>query len=451
MPSQARLAPNWKDEVNQRIAAHKNRKPVPVAEIGSATPEHHASSNRAAAAAARVAARFAKAPSYGDILENEARAALRAAEAVSRAALQAQAAAESVLAELQAAKATQPEWQFHDAESNATPIDEPIEAQQYPAPRVEEMHASPVIDQPLLEPEEWREPPTERPSYEIRWEPDAPIMHPETAAINSRLQTGDGYEGAPTELEEEIEVVEPDLPIHANLIQFPREIVATRKVRPRRAEGPFAEQLEHDQQLSIFEVEPEAVSTDPVAEEAMDPASVPTWMAPEWSGMELEARPVRDLRERAQFDQLEEPMPEIAMHRGIDQAPLTLRMMAAVVDGSLVLAATTAVTYEIVSRAHSLPAMRPAELGAAAGLLVMSAIYLALFSAMGADTPGMRYARIALCTFDSENPTQKMRFQRMAALTLSVLPVGVGVLWSLFDEDRLSWHDRLSGTFLRAY
>jgi uncharacterized RDD family membrane protein YckC len=31
------------------------------------------------------------------------------------------------------------------------------------------------------------------------------------------------------------------------------------------------------------------------------------------------------------------------------------------------------------------------------------------------------------------------------------LPVGVGMLWSIFDEDRLSWHDRLSGTYLRTY
>ena len=34
--------------------------------------------------------------------------------------------------------------------------------------------------------------------------------------------------------------VEPAQPIYANLIQFPREMVATRKVRPRLAEGPLA-------------------------------------------------------------------------------------------------------------------------------------------------------------------------------------------------------------------
>jgi hypothetical protein len=34
-------------------------------------------------------------------------------------------------------------------------------------------------------------------------------------------------------------------------------------------------------------------------------------------------------------------------------------------------------------------------------------------------------------------------------MLLSVLPLGLGVMWSIFDEDHLSWHDRLSGTYLR--
>jgi uncharacterized RDD family membrane protein YckC len=37
------------------------------------------------------------------------------------------------------------------------------------------------------------------------------------------------------------------------------------------------------------------------------------------------------------------------------------------------------------------------------------------------------------------------------ALILSLLPVGLGVAWAIFDEDHLTWHDRLSGTYLRRY
>jgi hypothetical protein len=37
----------------------------------------------------------------------------------------------------------------------------------------------------------------------------------------------------------------------------------------------------------------------------------------------------------------------------------------------------------------------------------------------------------------------------LSALILSVLPAGLGLAWSIFDEEHLSWHDRLSRTYLR--
>jgi uncharacterized RDD family membrane protein YckC len=431
LPSQARISPNWKEEVNQRLAAHKNRKPVPVAEQNASAPEQHASNNRATAAAARVAARFANAPRYSELLESEARAAVRAAEAVSRAALQAQAAAESVLAELEAAKAIEPEWQFNEDEASM--------ATQNLRHAVDEMRAEPVVDD---QPDQ---------SYHIRWEPDTPRLSPETEIANSRIESEEWRETANFLEEESVKTVEPDQPIHANLIQFPREIVATRKARPRRVEGPFAAQHEQDMQLSIFEVEPEAISIDPVSADTMNPESAPTWMSAEWSGMELDEHPVHALHNDVQLEYFEEPVAVAVKNRAIYQAPLSLRAMAAIVDGSLVLAALSAVTWEVASHSRSLPGMRAAEMGAGIGLLLMSALYLGLFNALGQGTPGMRYARIALSTFEGEIPSRKMRFNRLAALILSVLPVGVGMLWSIFDEDRLSWHDRLSGTYLRTY
>jgi hypothetical protein len=34
-------------------------------------------------------------------------------------------------------------------------------------------------------------------------------------------------------------------------------------------------------------------------------------------------------------------------------------------------------------------------------------------------------------------------------MLLSILPVGLGLVWSLFDDDHLSWHDRYSQTYPR--
>jgi uncharacterized RDD family membrane protein YckC len=65
------------------------------------------------------------------------------------------------------------------------------------------------------------------------------------------------------------------------------------------------------------------------------------------------------------------------------------------------------------------------------------------------STPGMMYAGISLCTFDEEFPTRTQLRDRLGALMVSVLPMGLGLAWSIFDEDHLSWHDRLSRTYQR--
>jgi hypothetical protein len=63
----------------------------------------------------------------------------------------------------------------------------------------------------------------------------------------------------------------------------------------------------------------------------------------------------------------------------------------------------------------------------------------------------MKYARVSLCTFNNQSPTRAQQLGRFGALLLSVLPVGLGLAWALFDENHLCWHDRLSQTYLRKY
>jgi uncharacterized RDD family membrane protein YckC len=40
---------------------------------------------------------------------------------------------------------------------------------------------------------------------------------------------------------------------------------------------------------------------------------------------------------------------------------------------------------------------------------------------------------------------------RFFAAMVSWLPAGLGFLWSLWDKDRLTWHDRLSRTHIVYY
>jgi uncharacterized RDD family membrane protein YckC len=444
LPNQAGLPPSWKQEVNQRVAAHKDRKISSAAEPEAIAEPHHSASSRAAAAAARVAARYANAPSYSEILAGEARAAVRAAEAVSKAALEAQAAAESVLAGIEAASAAEPAWEMRSLGVEA-PLD------------VEERQANAEPGQTLDRQAHERE------GFEIRWESDLPGRQPESAATrathgagiadaaleNWREPAWPGQEGPGGEA---IEAVEPAQPIHANLIEFPREIVATRKVRPRLAEGSHAA---IEGQLSIFEVDPGSISMGPAAAGAVDMASAPAWTGAEWSGIELDAQPQREFLEQAPVRSSTEPARQtdqaLDEAPNVELAPMNLRLMAAMVNGALMMSAFLVAALVAAVNVKDLPPVREVEIGAAVALAVIAALYHALFYAFAKGTPGAKYAGIALCTFDGKNPTRAQRFSRLVGLLLSVVPVGLGVMWAVFDEDHLSWHDRLSQTYLRKY
>ena len=66
----------------------------------------------------------------------------------------------------------------------------------------------------------------------------------------------------------------------------------------------------------------------------------------------------------------------------------------------------------------------------------------------GAETPGMRWVGLRVVSFDGQSLTAQQRFTRAWATVLSTTALGLGFVWSLADEDKLSWHDRLSKTFL---
>ena len=86
----------------------------------------------------------------------------------------------------------------------------------------------------------------------------------------------------------------------------------------------------------------------------------------------------------------------------------------------------------------------PLFLAAGAGVVVF---YRLLWCYACGDSPGMRWARLALINFDGQAPTRKERLSRMAAGFLSIGAGGLGLLWSLVDEETLTWHDHISKTF----
>jgi uncharacterized RDD family membrane protein YckC len=87
------------------------------------------------------------------------------------------------------------------------------------------------------------------------------------------------------------------------------------------------------------------------------------------------------------------------------------------------------------------------------GILIYGALFLMVgfayglcFALAGADTPGMVWTALRLTTFDGFPPELRQRLGRFASAALSRCTV-LGLLWSLADEESLSWHDHISRTF----
>ena len=459
MSTQPHFTPQWKEEVNRRLAAHKNRKvqqPGPEAEH----PASGEGASRAAQAAARVAARYAKAPSFSQMQAEGARVAVRAAEIATQVALEAQAAAESALAELHAAthdRGPRGKVFVRGVEERGPGVVQPIAP--LPRPEMEpvgEPAPVPVAVDELQLPFETSteaaesavpaspppEAPVERRVLDIRWDPDMPVRPAERKPAARRAQEefelatedwwrpaeiGDSLRATP------IEVGDDEAP-HANLIHFPRELVATRKMRPRLGEATAA-RSDADGQLSIFEVDPATIST-----EAAVPGTEPGGAASTWPGMRLDSRPEEVLAAASRADPAFSFLPV---------APLGLRLMATVVDCSLILAGFVSLGFLAVRHFPHPPTGKPAELLGFVALALIGLLYYAFFFAFPVSTPGMMYAGIGLCTFNDQSPTRAQLRRRLVAMVLSLLPVGLGLVWSLFDEDHLSWHDRFSQTYPR--
>ncbi len=548
----------WKQEVNERLAAHRNRRGGPQETAAPRASEStRAASGKAAEAAARVAARYAKAPSYNQFLAGEARAVVRAAGAAAEAALHAQAAAEAVLAGLESAPLAPGLWQpapppaprlssaHHHPEvlaqtkpvvAHAAPA--PIPALAEPAATAAPLPAPRWLDEPPAAPSPASSPSTatrETPwaGAQPRWEETLPL--PTSAAgsaagfaeawhvdsdpwADMRLQPapeGSEFQYDSRAMEEDEEwfsagpsglqqdplsraTVEPVQHLPANLIEFPRELIAPRKARPQLAEAPIRRAVADDPQLNIFEVDPELLAQSAVLGEAV------TVAPPGWASIELEDVPEQPYFESEEasriyatvlpveayaveeklattlpaildpheFEELEVAPAELHEQLSTQSdphllreslaaplpaaelivAPMLDRMLASVVDGALITLASVAASVVVLASTAHPPSGRIAVIAASCGWMMFWLLYQFLFLSYAEEgTPGMRYARIALCTFDDDNPTVAQMRKRIPAMLLSSLPAGLGLAWAVFDKDHLGWHDRLTKTYQRKY
>ena len=412
-----------REQVAQRLAAHRARRSQhlgnPVTPIANSAPANP----RASRIAAAVAERYAHSQSYRAFLAAQAEAAIHEAEAAAEVAvLNAQAVADAqhqLLAELD-------QW-------NHTPASDPTPS-----------NANPGTSEALSS----RTTPSPHPGLTV-WLDDADqVTLNHTQSASNRLQSQYALDEAESlALDEEIafrqsptfEDVGAPVDIPANLIEFPRQLVAPRKARPRLAEGPLREEADSSThrnpqtaQLRIFEVEAAQISSAPAVES----------LAPEWSSILLAAQPVSAVVEvpEAPFQAVFSPQ----------TAPFILRLMAAMVDGCIIMAALLAFHRSLRyhrrqtprrSRRKRRPHHAPKPPGSAsAGTFVAphSALSATASSPSPEATPGMRYAHIALCTLRTTTLPELQCVGGYLATVLRCLPAcGVGFFWAWLDDDGL--------------
>jgi uncharacterized RDD family membrane protein YckC len=454
LPPAASPAPDhaavWKDEVSARVRAHRSGRPR-IPENQPVLPGME--STTPSSVAARVAERYSRVPSWRDAMAAEAASqAAAAAAALSAAPNPARPPAKPQTAESTAAPIAQPPASlFAEPESvGSAPAPAPRRARTAAAPK--SAKTEPAAFQPDLI------------RYSVSTDSlPAPRSAPAQARAQAFAHTTTPYASQAVLDPLADAIVEPTRLLPARVIEFPRELIAPRKARPRFAEGPLLDEapaiteapvssttqtvITHAARpttppdaasLHIFEAEPE---TSP---QRATPSGTQTKSVPEWHSIHLDSEePVREPQAAAR--------PSLLGDTHLPVAPIEDRLMSGVVDIALTLAAFLVFVLVFAACTTHPPTGRTALIGAAVALFAMWVLYQLLFFSLSAATPGMRYAKIALCTFDDENPTRKAMRVRIAAFLLSAMPLGLGFLWTVFDEDYLGWHDRITGTYQRSY
>ena len=85
-----------------------------------------------------------------------------------------------------------------------------------------------------------------------------------------------------------------------------------------------------------------------------------------------------------------------------------------------------------------------------AAFVLVGFTYGIYWTVVGTETAGMRWTQLRLITFDGFPPEGRHRIMRFAGACLSRC-TGLGLLWSLADEESLAWQDHISRTFPTPY
>jgi uncharacterized RDD family membrane protein YckC len=81
---------------------------------------------------------------------------------------------------------------------------------------------------------------------------------------------------------------------------------------------------------------------------------------------------------------------------------------------------------------------------------LLYAQYVTLFTYFAGATPGMMVRGLRVAGLDGLEPSPRQLLWRSLGYLISAGTMMLGFLWALWDEDQLSWHDRISQTCITS-
>jgi uncharacterized RDD family membrane protein YckC len=137
---------------------------------------------------------------------------------------------------------------------------------------------------------------------------------------------------------------------------------------------------------------------------------------------------------------------EAVIYSDLPVASSAHRAIAFVLDAGVVLFAYTFFLAGFYAITGGVELNKPNVLALGGMLAVFTLAYGLAFAMAGTVSAGMQWMHLRLVDFDGEEPLVRQRISRFFETWLCFCTV-VGLLWSLADEENLTWSDHMSHTF----
>ena len=129
-------------------------------------------------------------------------------------------------------------------------------------------------------------------------------------------------------------------------------------------------------------------------------------------------------------------------------APLPIRFLAGVLDAALLMIALGAFWGVFHWLGGAISPDREGARAVGITAILLTGFYWAFHVGFFGETPGMTWLGLRLLNFHGRHANGRQRAARALGLLFSTTTLGIGFAWALLDDEKLTWHDRMSKTFI---